>query len=131
MATRRKAASDLGLPPPDVELVLAHRLLADPNPLRREVVLELLGRPRRYGELRGALRVGNDTRLTRALARLQEDGVVDQRVDARRRPAVLSYELSELGRLVLVRMLQMQPAVDAARLVLRAHAAQARADAEA
>jgi DNA-binding HxlR family transcriptional regulator len=115
-------AADL-LPPPDVEYLLAHRLLADRNPLPKQVVLELLGRPRRYGELREALRVRSDNRLTRALRYLQEDGIVDQRVDASRRPPVLSYELSALGRLVLVRMLQMIPADDSARLLLRGKAA--------
>lgn len=123
-------ASDL-LPPPDVEYLLAHRLLADKNQLRKSVVLELLGRPRRYGELRRALRVRNDNQLTRALRYLQEDGIVDQRVDASIRPPVLSYELSPLGRLVLVRMLQMIPAEESARLLLRGKAAEDRAGAEA
>lgn len=119
------------LPPPDVEYLLAHRLLADGNPLRRSVLLELMGRPRRYGELRAALDVRSDNRLTRALRYLQEDGVVDQRVDASRRPAVATYELSPLGRLVLVRLLQMIPADASARILLRGKAAGQHADAEA
>lgn len=119
------------LPVPDVEYLLAHRLIADKNPLRKSVVLELLGRPRRYSELREALRVRGDNRLTRALRYLQVDGVVDQRVDASQRPPVPSYELSPLGRLVLVRMLQMIPAEESARLLLRGKAAAEREGAEA
>jgi DNA-binding HxlR family transcriptional regulator len=128
MPTRR---SDDLLPPKDVEYLLAHRLLSDPNRLRKAVVLQLLGRPQRYGELRAALGIRSDNRLTRALRYLQEDGIVDQRVDASHRPPVLSYELSALGRVVLVRMLQMIPADDSARLLLRGKAASERAGAEA
>jgi DNA-binding HxlR family transcriptional regulator len=128
MPTRRPV--DL-LPPPDLEYLLAHRLLSDRNPLRKSVVLELLGRPRRYGELREALEVRSENRLTRALRYLQEDGIVDQRADASQRPIVLSYELSALGRLVLIRMLQMTPAEDSARLLLRGKAASGREGAEA
>ena len=117
------------LPPPDVEYLLAHRLLADENPLRKAVLLELLGRPRRYGELREALHIRADNRLTRALRYLQEDGLIDQRVDPSQRPPAMSYELSPLGRLVLVRMLQMVPAEDSARLLLRGKAASERAEA--
>ncbi|HEV8359347.1 MAG TPA: winged helix-turn-helix transcriptional regulator [Candidatus Thermoplasmatota archaeon] len=122
-------SSDL-LPPPDVEYLLAHRLLADRNPLRKSVVLELVGRPRRYGELRSALGIRSDNRLTRALRYLQEDGIVDQRMDLGLKPGAMSYELSPLGRLVLIRMLQMIPAEDSARLLLRGKAASARAGAE-
>jgi DNA-binding HxlR family transcriptional regulator len=119
------------LPPPDVEYLLAHRLLGDPNPLRKAVVLELLGRPRRYSELREALSVGSDNRLTRALRYLQEDGIVDQRLDVSQRPPSPSYELSSLGRLVLVRMLQMTPPAESARMLLRGKAAEDRSGAEA
>ncbi|MCA1813417.1 MAG: winged helix-turn-helix transcriptional regulator [Halobacteriales archaeon] len=111
------------LPPPDVEYLLAHRLLADPNALRRDVVLELVGRPCRYAELRDALKVKGDVKLTRALRHLEDDGIVDQRVDASRRPPVMSYELGPLGRLVLIRMLQMIPAEESARILLRGRAA--------
>jgi DNA-binding HxlR family transcriptional regulator len=126
MPPRRRA--DL-LPPRDVEYLHAHRLLADANELRKRVVLELLGRPRRYGELRVLLGVRNDNSLTRALRYLQDDGLIDQRVDASQRPPALSYELSPLGRVVLVRMLQMTPAEESARLLLRGKAARDRAEA--
>lgn len=119
------------LPPLDVEYLLAHRLLADRNPLRKAVVLELLGRPRRYGELRETLRVKNDNQLTRALRYLQEEGIVYQRIDASRRPATYWYELGPLGRLVLISMLQMTPPDASARMIQRGRLAAQRADAEA
>lgn len=126
----RQPKDDL-LPPPDIEYLLAHRLLADSRSLKRRVVMELLGRPRRYSELRTELQVANDNQLTRALRYLQEDGLVDQRIDASARPAIRSYELSPLGRLVLVKMLQMLPAAESAQMLLRGKAAAARERAEA
>lgn len=127
----RKPQKDDLLPAPDVELLLAHRLLADRNPLKRQIVMELLGRPRRYGELRERRTITNDNQLTRALRYLMEEGIVDQRMDVSRRPPVSSYELSGLGQQVLVAMLQMIPAQESARLLLRGKAAGEHAGAEA
>lgn len=112
------------LPPPDVEYLLAYRLLADPNPLPKSALLELMGRPRRYNELRDTLKVKNDNQLTRALRYLQEDGLVYQRLDPSARPATFSYELGPLGRLVLIKLLQMLPAGESARILLRGKIAQ-------
>lgn len=127
----RKHARDDLLPVPDIEYLLAHRLLANKNPLPKAIVLELLGRPCGYGELRWTLRVRSDNQLTRALQYLTEEGIIMRRLDLSRRPPAPSYELGPLGRLVLMRMLQMTPVEAAAEMLLRGRAAERRARAEA
>lgn len=122
--------SDL-LPPPDVEYLQAYRLLANANPLPKSILLELMGRPRRYSDLREAFRIKNDNQLTRTLRYLQEDGLVYQRFDASTRPPSFSYELGPLGRLVLIRLLQMLPASESAKILRRGKFAQEGLGAEA
>src|SRR5882672_9772366 len=80
-----------------VHLKLAYELVAEDGDLRRKVLLELLGKPRRYAELKPLLRGRRDHNLTVALMRLQRDGLIDRRTNARQRPVVHSYELTPLG----------------------------------
>lgn len=112
-------------PAEDVEYHHAHRLLGQDNPLDRRIVETLVGRPRRYGELKGLLEGKRDHNLTMALDRLRRDGLVDQRVDASSRPTVKSYELSQLGIQVVLRMHEMLPAHISAQILLRGQAASA------
>lgn len=107
------------LPEPDIEYRLAHALLGNTNPVDRAIVGALAGRPRRYSELKPLLDGKADHNLTMALERLQRDGVIAQTVDARRRPPVKSYQLTNLGVLVLLRMHEMIPAHESARILLR------------
>lgn len=113
----------LPLPPRDVEYRLAFKLLAAGNALDREVLLSLVGRPLRYSEMRPLLRGRQDHNLTMALGRLRRDGLLRQRSDVRQSPPVNAYELSHLGRLVVLRMMQMVPAQESARILLRGKAA--------
>lgn len=119
------------LPPPDIEYLLAYRILSDSNSLPKSVLLELMGRPRRYSELRDILKVRNENQLTRALRYVKEDGLVYQRLDPSAGPGAFSYELGPLGRLVLIKLLQMLPAEESARILLRGKTAQEALGAEA
>src|SRR5687768_16064616 len=117
-------AGDASHPPAeDVEYPHAHRLLGQDNPLARRIVEDLVGRPRRYGELKGLLDGKRDHNLTMALDRLRRDGLVDQRVDASTKPLVKSYELTNLGVQVVLRMHEMIPAHVSAQILLRGQAA--------
>lgn len=112
------------LPPAeDVEYHHAHRLLGQDNPLDRAIVEGLVGRPRRYGELKALLDGKRDHNLTMALDRLRRDGLVDQRVDASTKPPAKSYELTNLGIQVVLRMHEMVPAHVSAQILLRGQAA--------
>lgn len=82
------------MPDPDV---LAYRLVARESPLDRSVLRELLGRPKRYAELKPLLGEKGDHNLTVSLKRLQEWGLIERRTDARREPAIHAYELTPLG----------------------------------
>jgi DNA-binding HxlR family transcriptional regulator len=106
-----------------VEYRLAHALLGNTNPLDRAIVVSLVGRPRRYSELKGLLEGKADNNLTMALERLRRDGLIDQFVNARKRPIVKSYQLTELGVLVVFRMNQMLPAHESAQALLRGRGA--------
>ena len=107
------------LPPQDVEFRLAHALLGSTNPLDREVLVSLVGRPRRYSELKPLLGEKAENNLTMALDRLRRDGLLAQTVNARRRPVVKTYQLTDLGVLVVFRMNQMIPAHESVRALLR------------
>jgi DNA-binding HxlR family transcriptional regulator len=98
------------LPVQDIEYRLAHALLGNTNGLDRAVVTALVGRPRRYSELKPLLDGKAENNLTMALDRLRRDGIIAQTVNARRRPPVKTYMLSELGVLVVFVMNQMVPA---------------------
>lgn len=98
------------LPEPDVEYRLAHALLGGTNRLDRDIVLALVGRPKRFSELKPLLGEKAENNLTMALDRLRRDGIIAQTVNARRRPPVRTYQLTDLGVLVVFRMNQMVPA---------------------
>ncbi|MEK6975242.1 MAG: winged helix-turn-helix transcriptional regulator [Candidatus Thermoplasmatota archaeon] len=110
-------------PAEDVEYHLAHRFLGQDNPLDRGILEGLVGRPRRYGELKPLLQGKRDHNLTMALDRLRRDGLVDQRIDASTKPPTKSYELTNLGVHVVLRMHEMLPARVSAETLLRGQAA--------
>jgi DNA-binding HxlR family transcriptional regulator len=112
-------------PEPDMEYRQAHHLLGSDNPLDREILESLVGRPHRFSELKPLLKAKRDHNLTMALERLRRDGLIAQRVDARRKPVVKSYELTHLGILVVLRMQQMIPAYESAQVLLRGQQAAA------
>lgn len=95
-----------GLPPERLEYGLAHQYMGQSNPLVRDILYGLVGQPKRYSELKPLLRGKKDNNLTNALENLLDDGVIDQRVDARRKPATYLYQLTELGKLVVFKMEQ-------------------------
>lgn len=92
---------------------MAHRLLGKKNPLDARVLDELIGRPKRYSELREAIITGRtDTPLTRALHRLRRDGLIRGRSDISENPPVDRYELTHLGADVLFMIHNIQFVVD-------------------
>jgi|SRR5688572_17061464 len=97
----------LELPHPDAEYRLAYRLLAQDPPLDRAILEALVGQPRRYRDLRALLAGRYDNVLTKALARLKQEGAVRQGVDMD--TADRSYGLTELGKLAVFRLHEMVP----------------------
>lgn len=98
------AEKELVFPDPDPDDVprLAYQLLGKKSRLDMEVLDNLVGQPRRYTELRDALIQGRtDTPLTRALQRLQRDGLIRRRSDVSQSPPIDRYELTDLGADVL------------------------------
>jgi DNA-binding HxlR family transcriptional regulator len=93
----------------NVHLRIAYELVAEKGDLRRHVLLELVGKPRRYAELKPLLRGRRDHNLTVALMRLQRDGLIDRRTDARQRPVVHAYELTPLGVETVLAMHAIRP----------------------
>ena len=99
--------------PDDLTLRRAYELIAEEGDLRRLILFDLIGRPRRYNELKRLLRGRRDHNLTVALTRLQRDGLVDRRTDARQRPVVHTYELTPLGIQVILGMQSIRPVHEA------------------
>jgi len=99
--------------PDDLTLRRAYELVAEEGDLRRLVLFDLIGRPRRYNEFKPLLRGRRDHNLTVALTRLQRDGLVDRRTDARQRPVVHTYELTPLGIQVILGMQSIRPVHEA------------------
>src|ERR1041385_8703629 len=100
-------AEFFALPPPDVEYRIAARLLNQEPPLDRQILEELVGRPSRYSELQRLLEGRNDNVLNKALARLREEGVIQQGVDLEQKQR--TYGLTALGKLVVFRLHEMVP----------------------
>lgn len=96
MSTR---APPFVLEPPavDLERKLAHRLYAARGGLEVEVLDALAAHPKRYAELRSLLRGRNDNVLTKALRRLLDEGIANQRGDPTIKPPAVAYELTSLG----------------------------------
>ena len=67
------------------------------NPLDREIVLELVGRPHRFSELQPLLRGRGKNNLTQALRRLQLSGLIHMRTNFHAAPRYDYYELTTLG----------------------------------
>jgi DNA-binding HxlR family transcriptional regulator len=110
-------------PEPGVEYRLAHRLLGARSDLDRRVLGSLVGRPQRFSELAHVLGGRKDANLTQSLRRLQRDGLVRNRLQARSRPAAKVHELTPLGALVVFHVAAMSMAHESARLLLRGRAA--------
>jgi DNA-binding HxlR family transcriptional regulator len=111
------------LPAKDAELALAVRFLGHESRLDLDIVDSLVGHPQRYADLRKLLEGRNDTVLNRALARLREEGLIEQRLDVRARAKL--YGLTALGKLVIYRLQQMRPHHESIEAYERGHAAHA------
>lgn len=72
--------------------------------LELRILEDLVARPQRYAELRRLLQGKGDEILNRALRRMLNDGILDQRSDVSQRPPVDQYELSDLGVRVVFRL---------------------------
>lgn len=110
-------------PEPDIEYRLAHRLLGARSDLDRKVLGALVGRPRRFSELKEVLGGRKDANLTQSLRRLQRDGLVRTRLHARVHPVVKVHELTPLGCLVVFLVAQMATAHESAEALLRGRSA--------
>jgi len=114
------ASKDRLLPAPDLPLTLAYGLLGRRGDLDARLLHELVGRPKRYSELKVVLEGRRDHNLTVALKRLQLQGLLDRRTDARREPVVHTYELSALGIQVVLAMQAIRPVHESLELYSRA-----------
>jgi DNA-binding HxlR family transcriptional regulator len=84
---------------------IAKRLANKPG-LELAILQALIGRPKRYTELKPLLGGRRDHNLTRALRRLRNEGVLRQRSDVSQDPPVDSYELSDLGVRVVMALME-------------------------
>lgn len=73
----------------------------------RRILEDLVGKPKRYSDLKPLLGDRNDNVLTKALRRLRDEGVIQQGVDLEGNQR--TYQLTELGKLVVFRMHEMVP----------------------
>ena len=105
-----------GLPEADAEFRLAHRLMGAEGDLDRRILGALVGRPRRFLELKPLLGRRTEANLTQALQRLTRDGLVIQRAADWDAPGIKTHELTPLGALVLFHIVEMDFAARAARL---------------
>ncbi len=78
------------------ELNVAVQLLNGPD-LDLEILEQLVGRPRRWSELRDALGVDADMQLNRSLRRLLDFAAIDKVTDHAKKPAVSTYRLTPIG----------------------------------
>lgn len=116
--TRGRPARSEDLPA-DWDVTLAHRLLGKRGDLDRNVLLTLIGRPRRFRDLEPLLKGRGKNTLTQALRRLEGEALIQGRLDARREPAVLTYELTSFGILVVRNMLALERALQLPELLRR------------
>jgi DNA-binding HxlR family transcriptional regulator len=105
----------------DTEYRLAVRLLQQEPRLDLEVLEDLVGERRRYGELKRVLRGRNDNVLTKVLRRLQDEGLVQAGLS--RDLKQKTYGLSPLGKLVVFRVHEMVPHHESIRAYERGLAA--------
>ncbi len=104
------------VPERNAEFHLAHRLMAADGDLDRRVLGTLVGRPRRFAELKPLLGKRTEANLTQALQRLTRDGLIIQRAADWDDPSIKTHELTPLGTLVLYHIVEMDFAARAARL---------------
>ncbi len=117
-----RPAADL---PPHWDLTLAHRILGKASDLDRNVLLTLIGRPVRFSELEPLLRGRRKNNLTQAMARLESEGLIQARLNARRDPPVHTYELTAFGILVIRNLIALENATQIPDLLRRLDAAAA------
>ncbi len=87
---------DIEDPPENWSLSVA-RKIEKAHPLDREIIHQLVARPRRFAELQPLLRRRGKNNLTQALKRLRMEGVIQMRTRLRPDPPVDYYELTSLG----------------------------------
>jgi DNA-binding HxlR family transcriptional regulator len=109
------------VPRKDAELALAVRLLDHDTSLDLDVVDALVGQPLRYTDLKPLLRGRSENVLNRALTRLRDEGLIEQRLDLIGKTRV--YALTTLGKLVFSRIQQMRPYHEGIQALRRGHAA--------
>lgn len=112
----RKASADV---PPGWDLTLAYRILGKESDLDRNILLVLIGRPQRFGELEPLLRGRGKNTLTQSLARLEGEGLIQARLHARRAPATHTYELTAFGILVVRNLIGLEKALQIPDLLRR------------
>ena len=112
------AKSAEGLPA-NWDLMLAHRILGKDSDLDRNVLLTLIGRPQRFSELEPLLRGRGKNNLTQALVRLEAEGLIQARLNARRAPPVQTYELTAFGILVIRNLIALEKAWQLPELLRR------------
>lgn len=115
----KRTAPDL---PPDWDLTLAHRILGKKSDVDRNVLLTLIGRPQRFSELEPILRGRGKNTLTQALERLEGDGLIQARLNARREPPVSTYELTSFGIIVVRNLIALENALQIPELLRRLEA---------
>lgn len=91
----------------DIEYRIALRLLQQEPGLDLEILEDLVGERRRYGDLKHLLHGRNDNVLTKALRRLQDEGVIQAGLS--RDLKHKTYGLTALGKLVVFCVHEMVP----------------------
>lgn len=102
-------SEDMALPEPNIEYRLAAALLGKKDDLDRRIVEALVGQPKRYSDLKVFLKGRRDHVLTKALARLRKNGLIDQGFDLADDRPERYYALTHLGVLAVLRMHEMKP----------------------
>jgi DNA-binding PadR family transcriptional regulator len=103
-------------PEPGMEFRLAHRLMGADSDLGRRLLGALVGRPRRFAELKPLLGKRTPANLTQALRRLTRDGLIIQRTTDWDAPGSKTHELTSLGILVLYHIVELGFVARASRL---------------
>jgi len=91
----------------DAEYRIALRLLQQEPRFDLDIVEDLVGERRRYSALKPLPRGRNDNVLTKALRRLQDEGVIQAGLS--RDLKQKTYGLTPLGKLVVFRVHEMVP----------------------
>ncbi len=107
--------------PADYEYRVAIRMLDQEPPFDREIVEALVAGRKRYGELKPLLGGRNNNVLTKALARLREEGVIQSGLTQDLKDK--TYRLTKLGVLVVFRLHEMIPYHRSKEAVQRGRAA--------